>query len=131
MTLRQYLTIMIFSTILCWVAWTFVLVNVNPFETSTMGFIFFYLSFFLSLIGTFSLLSFGLRNWRDSSPLPMFHRVEKGFQDGLITATLCILLLILQGQRLIRMWNLLFFLGFCIVLLIIRLSSHRETSPNL
>jgi len=47
MTLKQYFIVMILGTILCWVALSFVILNIDPFQDTGIGFTFFYISLFL------------------------------------------------------------------------------------
>ena len=48
MTLRQFISIMIFATVFCWSAWVLVIFNIDPFQASISEFVFFYLSLFLA-----------------------------------------------------------------------------------
>jgi len=61
MTLRGYSIIMIFSTIISWILWVVIVNTVDPFVTNWIGFILFYFSLFLSLLGTSALLGFFIR----------------------------------------------------------------------
>lgn len=113
MNLRQYLTIMACATVLGWVAWFFVLFNVDPFQDNTLGFFFFYISLFFSLIGTISLIAFLLTQIFPSPMLPMYRLVQKSFRIGLLLSGILIVLLFLQGKEILTKWNsiLLLFIG--------------------
>jgi len=113
MNLRQYLTIMVFATLLGWVAWFFVIINVNPFQDSTLGFFFFYISLFFSLIGTGSLIAFLLTQIFPRPEVPMYRLVQKSFRIGLFLSSILIILLFLQGKGILTKWNsiLLLFIG--------------------
>ena len=117
MTLRQYLFTMIFATILCWIAWGFVLVNIDPFQASTYSFAFFYITLFFALIGTISVVTFAITGFLSKNRLPMFRHVQKSFQISLFISTIIIILLFLLGNRLLNIWN------FTIFLLVIALTS--------
>lgn len=116
MNLRQYLTIMVFATLLGWVAWVFVILNVDPFQDSTLGFFFFYISLFFSLIGTVSLLVFLAIAILPRPTVPMYRLVQKSFRVGLMIAGIAIVLLFLQGKEILTKWNsiLLLFIGVTI-----------------
>ena len=58
MSLRQYLFVMAFATILCWVSFGMVTANIDPYQGSAIGFGFFYISLFFALIGTITIASF-------------------------------------------------------------------------
>ncbi len=110
MTLKQYLTLMILSTVLCWAAWIFVLVNVDPTQTSAIGFLFFYISFLLAIIGSASLLLFGIYKRVSRGELPMFRLVQKSFRDASAIAVVISALLYLQGRGIIHVSALILFL---------------------
>lgn len=105
MTLRQYIAIMFFATLLGWVAWIFVILNVDPFRDSTLGFFFFYMSLFFSLIGTVSLFSFLLTQIFRKDDVPMYRYVQKSFRIGLFLSGILIALLFLQGKEILTKWN--------------------------
>jgi len=116
MTLRQYLTTMIIGTTLCWISWGFVIFNTDPAESNLIVFGFFYLSFFLAFLGTTSILSFFGHRFFSKELLPMFRYVQKSFRDALIISGALVILLFLQGMRVLNFWN---FGAFILALLFI------------
>lgn len=127
MTLRQYLTIMIVATLLCWVSWIFVLMNVDPFTSGLLGFLFFYVSLFFLLVGTLSLLIFGLYHLFSHSSLPLFRYVQYSFRDAVVLSVFILALLWLQSQRLLQWWNVGLFIGIVIAVGII-MSVRRQSA---
>lgn len=105
MTLKQYLIIMTMATIMCWVAWFFVLLNVDPWQANNSSFFFFYLTTFFALLGTFSLLMFVSYKVLSRSHAPMFRYVQKSFRDGFFGATFVIIILLLQSRGFLNIWN--------------------------
>lgn len=105
MTLRQYITTMIFATLLCWVAWGFVIINVDPFEVNALGFVFFYVSFFLALLGTISLIIFFVYRFFASRDLPLFRYVQISFRQALVISVFLVGFLYLQGRGYLNLWN--------------------------
>ncbi len=61
MSLRSYLIIMILTTLMCWVAFGVVVWTVNPEVTNWVGFLLFYLSLFLAIVGTAAIIGFVIR----------------------------------------------------------------------
>lgn len=61
MTIRQYLTLMLVCTALCWGGFLTVLFFINPETTGQLGFVMFYASLFFALVGTLALLSYLFR----------------------------------------------------------------------
>lgn len=115
MKLKHYITIMAIATLLCWSAWGFVIININPFQSGLVGFISFYSSLFFSLFGTLSLITLGAY-YKLTDIRPLFKIVEKSFRDSCILAIVVIALLYLQGKQLLTIWNLSLFIIFLFLL---------------
>jgi len=130
MTLRQYFTIMFLATFFCWLAWWMVLINVDPFQKDTVGFVFFYLSLGLATIGTISLGDFLVRRLFSRGGQPLYRLVKSSFRDALLVALAIIFLLFLQGSQLLRWWNLVV---FCVLAILVWALSfnHRQDVSNL
>lgn len=132
MNLRQYIFTMLFATTLCWVALLFVMVNVDPFETNTLGFVFFYVSLFLSLLGTISLVIFLVYRLFASRELPLFRYVQISFRQSLYISFFIILFLFLQGTEYLNMWNAIVLVSMFVLFISFSLSvkrTHRDP-PN-
>ena len=106
MTLKSYLIIMILATIFCWSAWWVVIINVDPFQIDLTGLLFFYISLFSAILGTFSIVTFLVRWFFSRSEDPVFRFVKRSFRDAFLIATFVILALYLQAQHYLRWWNL-------------------------
>jgi hypothetical protein len=99
---------MVFATILCWAAFTFVLFFINPQETEKIGILFFYLSLFLGLLGIFSIIGFLVRYLFKRHDF-VYTQVKISFRQGAMFALLLTGSLFLQSQRLLVWWNTLLF----------------------
>lgn len=122
MNLRQYLITMVFSTLLCWAAWVFVILNIDPFETGFVGFVFFYISLFLALIGTISLIIFGIYRVFGSREMPLFRHVRMSFRTACILSILALGGLYLQSLSVLSLFNTLIFGTICIIIVSFDLS---------
>jgi len=107
MTLRQYLILMTISAVFCWIIWGFVLYFVDPTVAGIMGFVFFYFSLFLSLVGTLAVLGLLLRMKFGNEEL-VFKTVTTSFRQGILLGLLTIGGLILKSQKLLTWWNIIF-----------------------
>ncbi len=128
MNLRQYLTIMSIGTALCWAAWIFVIFNVDPFAAGNLSFLFFYISLFLALLGTFSVFIFMLYRVFSRADLPMFRYVERSFRESFIFSTIFVFLLFLKGLDLLNIWNFAFFIILLIFLFSFSFSTRKVSS---
>ena len=105
MSLRQYLFLMTAGTTICWVAWIFVIFNVDPENTGGIVFIFFYSTLFLALVGTFSVFGFAMRKMVIKNDAIIFRHVKKTFRQGIFIASAVTILLLLLQNELLTWWN--------------------------
>ncbi|HRH23621.1 MAG TPA: hypothetical protein PK295_03245 [Candidatus Magasanikbacteria bacterium] len=131
MNLRQYLATMIFSTVLCWAAWIFVIINIDPFETGVMGFAFFYISLLFALIGTISLLIFGIYRLFGGREMPLFRHVRMSFRTAVVLSLLALVGLYLQSLSVLSLFNTLIFGTICMVIVSFDLSLTNFTKKHL
>ncbi|MFA6426826.1 MAG: hypothetical protein WCW16_00060 [Candidatus Magasanikbacteria bacterium] len=129
MTLRQYMFTMLFATMLCWTAWFFVLTNVDPFQTTTLGFVFFYVSLGLALLGSISLIAFLIYRLFASKDLPLFRYVQISFRQSFYVTCFIVLFLILQGNGYLTIINGTI-LGLIFIIFISLSISLRRTQKN-
>ncbi len=116
MNLRQFLFLMIATTGLCWFGWFLVLFNIDPYQTNWFGFLFFYLSLFLSLLGTGSIIFLGFNYWRWRQEIALFRQVELSLKQSLVLASFSVFLLFLQAKKVL---NLFIFLTLILIFFII------------
>lgn len=127
MTLRQYLFLMLLGSILCWIAWGLVLINIDPFEGNQAGFLFFYTTLFCSLVGTISVMIFFLYHRFSRVEMPLYRYVQKSFRDGVIGAAAICGVLFLQAQSLLSLWNLIILFFILLFIILFRLSTKVHT----
>lgn len=129
MSLRQYLFVMAFATILCWVSFGMVTANIDPYQGSAIGFGFFYISLFFALIGTITIASFVGYRMFSRTGLPMFRYVKKSFRNGMFFSVIALAIMYLQIHALLNLWNFTLFL--LVVALIISFSvSTKQGGPG-
>jgi len=102
------------STVICWLSFLSVIFNISP-ESGFLAFLLFYISLFLSLLGTFFIIGFLIRALINRK-VPLFRHLNISFRQSILFTILIIGSLALQASNLLRWWNLLFFLLFLIVL---------------
>ncbi len=95
------------GTLICWVAWFFVLFNTDPQEANFLVFAFFYTSLFLGIVGLFSVLGFLLKSRRTTDDA-VFRQVKKTFIQGILLGSFVIFVLILRQFNLLFWWNAIF-----------------------
>jgi len=126
MSLRKYLMLMVFASAICWTAFVLVVNNLNPYSTGILGFVFFYVSLFLAIVGTFSLIGFVVRS-RVLKEEMAFRHVAISFRQGLWFGLLACLSLWLQSKTLLTWFNLLLLVLVLVVIEFFFLSMQRQS----
>jgi len=124
MTLKKYLITMSLTTLICWACWFFVVFTINPEITNSVGFVLFYSSLFLSVIGTSALLGFLVRFVALKQHLA-FRLVKEAFRQSFLFASLIIVSLILLSHDLFTWLNLFFLVAGLSVLEFFLLSYEK------
>ena len=107
MTLRSYIIIMSLMTGLCWAAWSYIIWVVDPGVTNWIGFVLFYASLFLALVGTAALAGFTVRFVALKQELA-FRLVKEAFRQSFLFAILIVVSLLLLSQGLFTWMNVIF-----------------------
>lgn len=105
MTLRKYLILMSLASLVCWLAFILVIYYMNPISSGMIALIFFYLSLFLAIVGTFAIIGFLLRTKVLSGEL-IFKQVAVTFRQALWFGILAVFSLWLQSKNLLTWYNL-------------------------
>ena len=129
MTLRWYLIIMALATVLCWSAFGYIIRTVNPEITNWLGFLLFYLSLFLALIGTMSIIGFIIRFISLKHELAKYS-VVVAFRQSFLFAFFIIMVLFLLSHKLFTWLNLIFLIVALSALEFFLLSYRRPISMS-
>jgi len=98
---------MLLATAICWSAWAVVINSINPETTNWIGFVLFYTSLFLSLVGTSTIIGFVIRFAALKQEL-VFRQVAIAFRQSFSFAALIVALLILQASHMLVWYNMIF-----------------------
>lgn len=93
------------GTILCWVAWLFVLTNIAPEDAGTLGLLFFYISLFMSIVGTCSIIGFAIHQRLIKNEDVVLRHVRHTFRQSILIGLFIILTLVLKSNSLLTWWN--------------------------
>ena len=105
MTLKKYLILMILMTLVCWAAWVYIIIIVNPEITNWIGFVLFYIALFLCLVGTAAIIGFIIRFIALKQALA-WRLVKEAFRQSFLFSTLIIVSFILLSKGLFTWLNL-------------------------
>lgn len=133
MTLRQLIAVVFAATALLWGGWAWTLWTIDPEATNGIGFVLFYLIFFLAFLGTLSILGIIIRHKREPDAL-VYQIVSVAFRQSFLLAVFAIFLLMLQGQRWVRWWVVVFgfigVVGLEVFFSMRDIRSRRDTRPR-
>lgn len=104
MTFRYFLLLMSLTTVAAWAGWIVVLWAIDPTRSGTLGFLFFYATLFLALIGTITVGGTGVRVWARRDEIVSRH-VAKAFRQAFLLTILVIGSLMLLSHDLFRWWT--------------------------
>ncbi len=105
MSLRYYLTTMAIGTAACWIAWYIVILSIDPNSAGFFGISLFYISFFLALVGTFSLAGFFIKFLLTKNDTLIFRQVKQTFRQSIGFSLLLLTFLGLLHLSLLTWWN--------------------------
>lgn len=128
MTLRQYLAWLAIGTLVSWGALALVVTYLNPETAGATGMLFFYLSLFLGLSGTMTLVGFSWRYWRHRDEV-LFRHVSISFRQGVLLALAVVIALWLKVNNLLTWWNLSLLVVGLTLLEFFWLSVRRSHQP--
>ncbi len=115
MTLRAYLTLMIFATLICAALFGVIVTVVDPLSTNWLGFALFYASLFLAVLGVAAIVGFVVRFVILRKHLAV-RAVIISFRQAFLVAFLVIVALMLLANRLFSWLNIfLLIIGFSIL----------------
>ncbi len=123
MSLRQLIAVVFAATALLWGGWAWTLWTIDPEATNGIGFILFYLIFFMAVVGTLSILGISIRHKREPDAL-VYHIVSVAFRQAFLLSVFALFLLILQGQRWVHWYVII--IGFVTIVGVEAFSSMRE-----
>jgi len=93
------------ATLACWLIFVYIVFTINPLVTNWIGFVLFYTSLFLALIGTSAILGFAVRFGALKKELA-FRLVKEAFRQSFLFALLVVISLLLLSRELFTWLNL-------------------------
>lgn len=128
MKLKHYLTSNLLATVIAWLLWLFILFRVDPFATNWLGRGLFYLSLFVAIFGTMSLIGFVCRFSLIRQKLA-HQAVLAAFRQAGLLAFGVVATLWLLSQQLFNWFNLLILAGGLAMLEFFMLSCQATDEP--
>jgi len=113
MKLRVFILGIVLLTLISLASLIFILINIDPYNSTLLNFILFYLSFFIAASGLFILSGFYLRKLIIRNKI-VFRLLKTSFRQGILVSLTLTSFLLLQSFRILNWWT-----GGVIVFLVI------------
>ncbi len=104
MTFRDYLLVMSAGTGAVWLAFVVVLLAIDPTRSGTLGFVLFYATFGLSVLGTFAIAGTAVRTHFHPEDV-VSRQVARAFRQALLISAILIGSMMLSAAGLFRPWT--------------------------
>jgi len=129
MALGRHLLIMLIVTLGAWIGWLAVIIQVNPEEAGFLGIVAFYLSLFLALFGSLSLLGITVRSLASKRRLQGANLLV-AMRQALLWTFALLVALVLQSQSLLNIWSLTILIVLFIMLEFFLSSIHHNSGKH-
>jgi len=130
MTIRQFITIMLLGTLMCWAGWGVVLWNIDPYEAGLVSFLFFYITLFLALTGTISTGMYTVYHFFGDVQVPVFRYVQKSMIYAISVSGALVALLLAQMFSLLNIWSITLLVLIAAFVISLKISRRRPYIPT-
>lgn len=124
MNFRSYLILMALATLAAWLSWALVMHGVDPVRSGALGFLLFYMTLWIAMIGSLAILGVLVRLWRRNGELAS-RIVIRSLRQGILLSALFIVSLILFSHDWFRWWTMLLTVLIAAFIELTFLSSRR------
>lgn len=114
----RYLLIIGIAGAVSWLGWIIALYKLNPFESTGMALAFFFLTLFIALICTFTVLGFYLRVWIYKNEI-YYNHINISLRQGIL---LSLIVMISLAFQLLGVLN--WFSGFLLIVAVLLVESY-------
>lgn len=129
MSLRAYLALMGFGTLVAAATFFLVLFRVDPGNAGLLGFSLFYLSMFLAIAGAVSILGFVIRVLSHQGEM-LSRLVALSFRQAVLLSALAVAALALHSHGLLSWWNSVLLVAAVTVIEFFFISLERKPVTN-
>lgn len=115
MTHSRYISIIGFCGLLAWIGWFLVITKMTPFESMGTALTFFFLTFFIALTGTFTVLGFYFRVWLLKNEI-FYKHINVALRQGVFLSLITVFCLVFQMIRVLNWWSGLLLITIAVLL---------------
>lgn len=104
MSHKNYLLIILGTSLMAWGGFVTVILKFDPFRNTSVALAFFYLSLFIALSGTFTLIGYFFRIWLYRNEIFYIH-LNMSLRQGVLLALIAISCFILLMLKVLTWWS--------------------------
>jgi len=104
MTHNKYISYIALSGTLSWSAWFVVFNKLSPYKNTQLAFLFFFLTLFIALSCTFTVLGFYFRVWLFKNEI-FYKHINIAFRQGVFLSLITIFTLVFQIIDILFWWS--------------------------
>ncbi len=104
MNYHKYLGIIGVSALFAWLGWILVVTQLSPYENMSVALILFFITFFIALTGTFTVLGFYFRMWLFKNEI-FYSHINISLRQGIFLSLIAIFCLVFQMLRVLTWWS--------------------------
>lgn len=104
MSHNNYLSVVAVAGLVSWLAWTVVIGKLDPFESKGLALGLFFLTLFIALTCTFSIVGFYLRLWLNHNEF-FYQHIHLALRQGFLLAVIVNGCLTFQILRVLTWWS--------------------------
>ncbi|MFA7685853.1 MAG: hypothetical protein WCX95_03580 [Candidatus Gracilibacteria bacterium] len=124
MTHHRYISIIALSGLLAWVAWIVVINKLTPYETMGLALSFFYVTLFIALSCTFTVVGFYFRVWLFKNEI-FYKHINIALRQGVFLGLIAVFSLVFQMMRVLTWWS-----GFLLVIVFVLLEFYFSSRDS-
>jgi len=104
MTHSKYISIITFSGVLAWLAWTLIVLKLSPYESAGLALMFFYITLMIALSCTFTVFGFYFRVWLFKNEI-FYQHINIALRQGVFLSLIAIFCLVFQMIKVFSWWS--------------------------
>lgn len=124
MTHHRYISFIALAGTLAWVAWLVVINKLTPYETMGLALTFFYITLFVALTCTFTVIGFYFRVWLFKNEI-FYKHINIALRQGIFLGLIAIFALVFQMMRVLNWWS-----GFLLVIICVLLEFYFSSRDS-
>lgn len=110
MSHHKYIAIIGGAGLVSWIAWIVVINKLNPIETMGLSLALFYISLFVALTCTFTVIGFYFRVWLNKNEV-YYNHIHTAFRQGVLLTAIAVGSLTFQLLGVLNWWTGLLLIG--------------------